>query len=154
MSDKSTSGNDFPEIFVGTRPFKTNFGEEARIVSLIDNAFPLVVVVKSRLTDKEVVRQYSVDGNAENPDDGFLVNTDEDLGHSSPVHVSTWELPSLSPGDNPFHHDSGSMGTDLVRGWMVMHDGFDGKNGLYAMRNAYLYNIRTGQRFKLHFSPK
>lgn len=64
-------------------------------------------------------------------------------------------LPPIPAGDNPFWHDSMSMGTSLVRGWVLMHPGFDSKEDPRAMEWVYLVNTRTGQRIQitLHHEP-
>lgn len=63
-----------------------------------------------------------------------------------------FKLPTVThmapiPADsNPFHYDSMRMGTDLVRGWMAMHDGFDRKETPLDLNHVILINTRTGQR--------
>lgn len=58
-------------------------------------------------------------------------------------------LAPIPAGDNPFHHDAFHMGTDLVRGWMVMHPGFDSKNNPLDLGYVILINTRTGQRIRI-----
>jgi hypothetical protein len=67
------------------------------------------------------------------------------------VKAHVVDMPSIPAGANPFHHDAYSMGTDLTRGWMVMHDGFNNELG---HENMYLVNTTTGQRIQLAFEPK
>jgi hypothetical protein len=67
------------------------------------------------------------------------------------VTVQPSAMLSIPANANPFHHDSFSMGSDLPRGWMVMHAGFDDTNGFEDM---YLVNTKTGQRIQLDFEPE
>ena len=59
------------------------------------------------------------------------------------------EVPGIPANSNPFHYDEYHMGTDLVRGWMVMHPGFDRKENPQPLNYIILVNQRTGQRFKV-----
>lgn len=68
------------------------------------------------------------------------------------VDVRIEHMNPLPARSNPFHYDLSSMGTSLVRGWVVMHDGFDSERDQMALRGMYLYNSRTGQRIRLVFS--
>lgn len=67
--------------------------------------------------------------------------------------VSVRRMPSIPAGANPFHHDAMSMGTELVRGWIVMHPGYDAptpeKGAQYPIQWVYMVNRRTGNRFRL-----
>lgn len=69
------------------------------------------------------------------------------------VEVEHFPMAPIPAGDNPFWHDLSSMGTDLVRGWLVMHDGFDRKEEPRPLQGLYLVNQRTGQRIGLRFRP-
>lgn len=64
------------------------------------------------------------------------------------VRTKVRELPSIPAGANPFHYDCFSMGTDLPRGWLVMHAGYDDNTGFEDM---YLVNQTTGQRINIEF---
>ena len=55
-------------------------------------------------------------------------------------------LAPIPPGSNPFHYDYGRMGTDLVRGWVVMHPGFDSTETPLELGHVILVNVRSGQR--------
>ncbi len=59
------------------------------------------------------------------------------------------KLESIPANSNPFHYDHCRMGTHLVRGWMVLHDGFDSKQNPLPLDYIILVNQRTGTRFRL-----
>lgn len=67
------------------------------------------------------------------------------------VNLKVSDMPPIPANSNPFHHDSFSMGTELVRGWMAMHAGFSSNDGLEDM---YLVNTTTGQRLFLELTSK
>lgn len=71
-------------------------------------------------------------------------------------HPTTGEVAAIpSPmtpipaGDNPFRHDSFNMGSNLVRGWMVMYPGFDNEEKPLSLPYVILVNTRTGQRIRI-----
>lgn len=70
-------------------------------------------------------------------------------GHEH-VTASVSTMESIPAGSNPFNHDLSSMGTNLVRGWIIMHDGFDSADEPQALTNMYMVNTRTGQRIKIN----
>ena len=74
-------------------------------------------------------------------------------GHEK-VTFTLEDMESIPAGANPFHHDDMSMGTDLVRGWIVMHPGFDHKDSPRALDWVYLVNTRSGQRVRIRITPK
>lgn len=47
------------------------------------------------------------------------------------------------------------MGTDIVRGWMIMHEGYDGESShekdsrVLPLKYMILINQRSGERFRL-----
>jgi hypothetical protein len=97
------------------------------------------------------------------PSDGLqldLVNcTNEEwnaLKSTDFVHaVVTKELDPIPRDSNPFHYDSFSMGSDLIRGWMVMHEGYDSNEAQRPLRSLTLINTRSGQRIVVDLStPK
>lgn len=55
----------------------------------------------------------------------------------------------LPVDSNPFHYDSVSMGTSLVRGWTILHAGFDNPESPIPLGTIHLYNARTGQRIRV-----
>lgn len=71
------------------------------------------------------------------------------------AHKKHFALPLVShmepipPNDNPFWHDAFSMGTTLVRDWVVMHGGFDRPESPRRLDYLILINGRTGQRIKV-----
>lgn len=58
-------------------------------------------------------------------------------------------LPSYPQNCNPFHHEPILMGTQLVRGWVAMHEGYDRPEEPQPLNFVILVNTRTGQRFKV-----
>lgn len=74
------------------------------------------------------------------------------VGPTDRVTVTVSEMPPIPANSNPFHHDASSMGSDLVRGWMVMHEGFDRKDNPMGLQGMYLVNTRSGQRISLKFA--
>jgi hypothetical protein len=58
----------------------------------------------------------------------------------------------IPPNSNPFHYDSFHMGTPLVRGWMVMHEGHDRPEEPRDLQYIVLINTRTGQRIRVRFN--
>lgn len=74
-----------------------------------------------------------------------------ELAHNSLVSIEVKDMSSLPIDSNPFHYDASSMGTELVRGWMAMHAGYDRKEQPQALGGLYLYNARSGQRIQIKF---
>lgn len=70
---------------------------------------------------------------------------------SNPVLPKIEELSPYPIGANPFNIDHYHMGTDLVRGWIIMHPGFDNKKSPQPLPYLEMVNTRTGQRFKVTF---
>lgn len=68
------------------------------------------------------------------------------------VTASITELPLLPQYANPFHYDQFSMGTKLVRDWMIMHEGYDSEDNERALPSMTLFNKRSGQRFFVDLS--
>lgn len=80
-----------------------------------------------------------------------------DINPNDRVTFRAVEMESIPVGANPFLHDYFSMGTQLVRGWWAMHDGYDSKDdpkSQFALRHLYLYNERSGQRIRLEILPQ
>lgn len=61
------------------------------------------------------------------------------------------EMVGLEENQNPFHHDSGNMGTSLVRDWTVMHPGYDSREQPFPLRYSYFHSRRTGARIGVRF---
>lgn len=69
------------------------------------------------------------------------------------VSVTVEEMEPIPANSNPFLYDLFSMGTSLVRGWMVMHDGYNDPEQ-FPLQGMYLVNQRSGQRIRLKFTPQ
>ena len=71
------------------------------------------------------------------------------------AHRAGFKLPvvqhmsAIPPDSNPFHYDAYNMGTSLVRGWTVMHEGPDSTEQR-PLRYLILINGRTGQRIRVN----
>ena len=70
------------------------------------------------------------------------------------VAVEDLEPMDLERSANPFHYDYMSMGSDLVRGWVIMHEGFDSKEDPQPLHSVTLINGRSGQRIQISLSTK
>lgn len=77
-----------------------------------------------------------------------------DIKPDDRVSIRAVDMDSIPMGSNPFHHDYFSMGTQLVRGWWAMHDGYDSQDNQFALRHLYLVNTRSGQRVRLEVHPE
>lgn len=53
-------------------------------------------------------------------------------------------------GDNVLRHDPAHMATLLVRGWVVLHEGYGLPDGTSQLTYLILANERTGQRITVH----
>lgn len=82
-----------------------------------------------------------------------LQDTERKLKCTDFVAVTVEEMTPIPADSNPFHHDAWSMGTDLVRGWMVMHDGYNDPHQ-FPLAGLYLVNQKSGQRIRLKFAPQ
>ena len=78
---------------------------------------------------------------------------DPKLTNESKVHPVVRHVDGIPAGANPFHYDEWRMGSDLVRGWMVMHPGFDNKSEPAPLDHMVLINTRTGQRIRIDLRP-
>lgn len=68
------------------------------------------------------------------------------------VTISAYDIDPIPPNSNPFHYDSMSMGTELVRGWTVMHEGYDRADNPLDLNCITLVNTRTGQRIRVNLN--
>jgi hypothetical protein len=57
---------------------------------------------------------------------------------------------NIGADQNPFLHDSYSMGTPLVHGITAMHPGYDSKESPTPIGWIYLVNTRTGNRMSIN----
>ena len=70
------------------------------------------------------------------------------------VNVTVTENDPIPPNSNPFHYDESNMGSELVRGWVVMHPGYGDAEGLAPLNYMILVNTVSGQRIRLTLSKK
>jgi hypothetical protein len=176
-TDKSTNEGAATEgtslEFSFNWPFRTKCGWPARLVGTLQRtAFPFVVAIMNPAFGAEEMHCYNkggeqpvdVKGHDEVVTKGVvdgplsLVNVSDDeffaVKDFTPVTASVMEMKSYPPNCNPFHHDMFHMGTNLVRGWMVMHEGFVPDGSQFPLRYVEMVNFITGQRFKVSFAPK
>lgn len=78
----------------------------------------------------------------------FKVKFDYSLS-TTDSRVTVEKMEPIPVGANPFRHDSMSMGTPLVRDFVVMHPGYDSKESPHPIGWIYLVNTRTGNRVKI-----
>lgn len=67
-----------------------------------------------------------------------------DLEELMPIVMRMDPIP---PDSNPLRYDAWDMATDLVRGWMAMHNGFDNKDSPTELPYLKLISTRSGERF-------
>jgi hypothetical protein len=143
-------------------PFQCKNGWPARLVGKVNRtAFPFVVAVWNPGFAAEEVHTYNKDGMFEGAFPSHplaLVNHMEHeayyaIEQKTVVHASVQELEKYPPNVNPFRFDSMSMGTPLVRGWIIMHEGFGQPDFPTPLRSMVLVNQVSGQRFRVSFQP-
>lgn len=144
-----------------TRPFQTKDGRPARLLGIIHSITPLVVAVKDKEKwGRETVVQYPRHGLFDGFDALSLVNVDyedHNLKCTDFVHavvVEEKDPMDLSKSANPFNYDGFSMGTQLVRGWVAMHDGYDRLEEPFPLQRLDLVNTRSGQWIKINLMTK
>lgn len=59
----------------------------------------------------------------------------------------------IPPHSNPYHYDAFNMGSGLVRGWEIMHEGYDRPEQPTPLHYVILINKRTGQRIRVELVP-
>lgn len=59
----------------------------------------------------------------------------------------------IPPHSNPYRYDFALMGTGLVRGWEIMHEGYDREEEPRPLNYLILINKRTGQRLRIELVP-
>jgi hypothetical protein len=69
------------------------------------------------------------------------------------VAVTVEEMTPIPAGSNPYRYDLYSLGTPLVRDWIVMHDGYNDARHA-PLTGMYLVNQQSGQRIRLRFTPQ
>lgn len=65
------------------------------------------------------------------------------------IFIEAHQMERIPVDANPFNHDFSHMGTPLVRGWTVMHEGFDRKDDPMPLKYIIMVNTRTGNRVKI-----
>jgi hypothetical protein len=155
------------DLFRIDRPFKTKCGWPARLVGVLHRtAFQYVVAVWNPALNAEELHCYGANGQQPvdtiglcDPKPGVgmgalsLVNDEvleDSLKQDSLIHAHVAPMRSYPAGENVFRHDLYSMGTDLVRNWMVMHEGYSND---FPLTRLYFHNKLTGQNIAVHFSP-
>ncbi len=70
------------------------------------------------------------------------------------VDVKVIEQEAIPANSNPFHYDLSNMGTTLLRGWTIMHEGFCSEDNPQPANYLILVNTVSGQRIKLELSKR
>jgi hypothetical protein len=147
------------------RPFRTAVGWPARLVGVLQRrSNPYVVAVWNPEWKAEELHTYPMTGKhmatiEPNPLDLVEIPDDEYWDWAArnpeprPVHAFIRKETSWPIGANPFHHDASSMGSELVRGWIAMHEGYDREESPRPLQRITLFNSRTGDRFTVIFTP-
>jgi hypothetical protein len=149
------------------RPFRTAVGWPARLIGVLQRrSNPYVVAVWNPEWKSEELHVYPASGKhtatldahpldlEEIPDDEYWAWIGPEAGaplkhtHAYIVKEENWPVNA-----NPMRLDTMSMGTDLVRGWHLLHEGFDNKSEPRPLTRFTMYNDRTGDRFTVHFTP-
>lgn len=74
----------------------------------------------------------------------------QERGFQLPTVIHRKPIP---PNSNPFHYDLSSMGTMLMNGWTIMHEGSGHEENPRAARFFVLVNTRTGQHIRIDLVP-
>jgi hypothetical protein len=165
--DQGTSVATVTVPFNILRPFRTSVGWPARLVGVLQRrSNPFVVAVWNPNWKSEELHVYPASGKHAatiEPHPLDLVRiSDEDYWRwvapakgmaPTPVHAFIVKVENWPVNANPMRLDTMSMCTDLVRGWSLLHEGFDHKEEPRPLRDLKLYNDRTGEVFVLHFTP-
>lgn len=159
------------------QPIQTKCGWPARVVGTLQRtSFPLVVAVMNPAFGAEELHCYNMDGSTpiravyasgdavegqEGAEHGALslVNVDvfeqldnwKPTDHTTPFveHLSDWPL-----NTNPCRLDLSNMHTVLVKGWHLLHSGYDNEKEPHQLNMVHFYNARSGQRFTVHLPVK
>ena len=151
------------------RPFRTRCGWPARLLGVLQRrANPYVVAVWNPNYRSEEMHVYpqsgehssDVEGEAhpldlvEIPDDEYWDWRAPPKGQvETPVHAFVTKEPSWPANANVMRLDSMSMCTPLIRGWDILHEGYDHRDEPRPLTQMKFYNQRTGDVFVLHFTP-
>lgn len=155
-----------------TRPFRTRCGWPARLVGTLQRrSNPYVVAVWNPNYKSEELHVYPSNGEhspmvegedhpldlVEIPDDDYWKwatgSTDEGRVPEPPAHAFITKEPSWPVNANVCRLDSMSMVTRLVRGWDILHEGYDREDEPRPLTRFKLYNARTGDVFIVRFTP-
>lgn len=154
-------------IFRFRLPFRTRCGWPARLVGVLQRrSNPYVVAVWNPNFKSEELHAYPEEGvfptgGANHPLDLVELNDDDYYAWASPesgkdempVHAHVVREPDWPRNCNPLRRDRFSMMTELVRGWYILHEGYDNRENQFPLREARFYNSRTGNMFALRFTP-
>jgi hypothetical protein len=149
------------------RPFRTAVGWPARLVGVLQRkSNPYVVAVWNPEWKAEELHTYPASGKhsatieahpldlEEIPDAEYWQWAAPERGAPQlPVHAYVVKEESWPINANPMRLDHMNMGTDLVRGWFLLHEGYDNKEEPRPLTRFTMYNSRTGDRFTVHFTP-
>lgn len=72
--------------------------------------------------------------------------------HNSFVQITAKDIEPIPPNSNPYLYDHWRMGSSLLRGWEVMHEGYDNSAEPKPLSHLILINTRSGQRIHLQLS--
>lgn len=70
------------------------------------------------------------------------------------VNVTVTEQEAIPPNSNAFHYDLTNMGTPLLRGWVILHEGYCREEDPQPAHYLILVNQISGQRIKLDFTKR
>jgi hypothetical protein len=152
------------------RPFRTRCGWPARLVGVLQRrSNPYVVAVWNPNYNSEELHAYPQDGGfpsqvgipdthpldlLEIPDDDYWAWRAPPKGQvESHVHAFVTKEPNWPANANVMRLDHWSMCTPLVRGWDILHEGYDNEKEPRPLTQMKFYNQRTGDVFVLHFTP-
>lgn len=149
------------------RPFRTAIGWPARLIGVLQRrANPYVVAVWNPNYKSEELHAYPLSGKhmgtiEAHPLDLEEISDDEYYAWAAahpdqpqvPTHAFIIKEPSWPVNANPMRLDTTSMGTELVRGWHLLHAGYDNKSEPRPLTSFKMYNDRTGDVFSVYFTP-
>jgi hypothetical protein len=154
-------------------PFATVDGRPARLLGVVDAAFPYAVAIRTssdlNRPTREIVLYYNEDATmysmlsmvgvaylTAQASCGLVPISDEQyfaMRQSDLVVAAVLPMNSYPPNSNPCHHDLGSLCTPLVRGWTVMSEGYS-DSSTRPLRGFYLNNTLSGQNIRVVLTKK
>lgn len=149
------------------RPVRTAVGWPARLVGVLQRrSNPYVVAVWNPEWKSEELHTYPMTGKHTGSNEAHPLDLEEIPDEEYwqwaapapgapqiPVHAFIRKETSWPVNANPMRLDLMSMGTDLVRGWTLLHEGYDNKQEPRPLTRFTMYNDRTGDRFTVIFTP-